>query len=107
MPRGQTSEVGSTLINVNGYHNTKTTSGWRLTHHLLAEEMLGRPLLPDEIVRFKDGDRRNLDKGNLEIIPRNTSSIRARIAVLQAKIDELTAEKEGLEHRLASELGAR
>lgn len=101
MPRGQLAKPGDTMVNRNGYHHTKTEEGWRLTHHVLAEEVLGRPLATGEMVRFKDGDRTNLDKDNLEIIPTRTSSIRRQLARVEFKLAELTALKRDLENQLA------
>ncbi len=101
------SKVGDTLVNENGYHNTKTEAGWRLTHHILAEEILGRPLAPGEFVRFKDTDRANLNKDNLEITTRGASSLKARLARVEAKIQELQAERDRLVHEIASSNGKR
>lgn len=108
MPRGQTSHVGSTMVNKNGYHHTKTEDGWRLTHHILAEERLKRKLKPSEGVRFRDGDRTNLDPDNLEVVRKGQGSIKAQIAKLNERIRELTAQKTELEKRLdvREELGA-
>lgn len=101
MPRGQASQVGDTMVNQNGYHNTKTEEGWRLTHHIIAEEKLGRPVESTEYVRFIDGDRRNLDPDNIEVVLRATVSLRSRLAVIEFKLQELQAEKKELEARLA------
>lgn len=92
MPRGRTSEIGDTMVNANGYHNTRTERGWRLTHQLVAEKKLGRSLLPDEIVKFVDGDKTNLEPDNILVIKKNTVSLRRRKAVLEARIEDLLAE---------------
>jgi hypothetical protein len=65
--RGGTSAIGDTMVNKNGYHHTRTETGWRLTHHLIAEKMLGRPLESGERVSFRDNDRTNLDPENIQI----------------------------------------
>lgn len=101
MPRGQLANVGDVMVNKNGYHHTRTEDGWRLTHHLVAEEkILGRMLRPGEQVRFKDGDRTNLHPENLEVIFTKTSSIRRRLARIESQLQDLQAEKEDLEEQL-------
>lgn len=40
----------------------------RHEHRVVAERMLGRPLAPGEIVHHKDGDKRNNDPLNLEVM---------------------------------------
>lgn len=90
--RGSRSEVGSTKVAQNGYHYTKTDEKWRLTHHIIAEENLGRELSADERVVFKDGDRANLDPSNIEVRRKNTASLRRKEAQLVARIEEMQAE---------------
>lgn len=102
--RGQTATVGATRISQNGYHYTKVEteggkSQWRLTHHLIAEEMLGRPLRDDERVSFI-GSRNNLSEENIRITIKGQTSISKRIAQIDSRIAELIAEKEELEAQL-------
>lgn len=93
MARGQRSEVGETRVAPNGYHYTKVETGWRLTHHIIAEQQLGRPIKTDqEMVKFKDGKRQNLSSNNIEVVPRKSGSLRRRKAVIEARIEELQAE---------------
>lgn len=94
MARGKTANVGDTRIAPNGYHYTKTEDGWRLTHHLVAEKMLGRPLREDERVRFKTGNKLMLNPTNIEVVPKGRGSLRRRKAVIEARIEELQAELE-------------
>jgi hypothetical protein len=63
-----------------------------LTHRIIAERMLGRPLAENERVRFKDNDRRNLDESNIMVTITREASKARRIATIEAKIDELKAE---------------
>ncbi len=106
MPRGKQAEVGDTNTSANGYHYTRTEEGWRLTHHLVAEKKLGRPVAPDETVRFVDGDRNNLSPDNIIVTTRKTS-LRGKIAKLEAQIMELTAEKERLQRQLNKQNGQK
>lgn len=72
-----------------------------MTHHLIAERKLGRRL-NNEIVRFKDGDKTNFDPSNIEVIQKKTGSLRKRLALVEAKIEELQEERADL----LRELGA-
>lgn len=98
MPRGgsrQPSPIGSTRIAQNGYHYTKVAEGWRLTHHIVAEEKLGRPLEKNERVYFKDNNRANLTPVNIAISDRKVDrqkrreQLQNKIAILQAALAEL------------------
>lgn len=101
MVRGAKAEIGNTRIAQNGYHYTRTESGWRLTHHLLAEEMLGRPLTDDERVQFKDSKKRsNPTKDNIVIVQKGKSSLRRRKAQIEARIAELQSELEYINKEL-------
>lgn len=100
MTRGRASQVGDTRWSPNGYHYTRTARGWQLTHRLVAEETLGRPVGEDERVRFLDGDRTNLDPDNIEVYKskpqtpaRRRAQIEAKIADLQAQLEELELEE--------------
>lgn len=99
MPRGKAATDGDTFINQNGYHHTRVEGKWRPTHHLIAEEKLGRPIDPDtEMVKFVDGDRGNRNPDNIAVQPRpNKKSKEARIAILQSRIADLQAELKLLE----------
>lgn len=97
MTRGRQAKVGDTNVASNGYHYTRTATGWRLTHHIVAEKKYKRKIdsAKDHVV-FIDKDRENLSPSNIEIRPRNVQSnakkrarIIARIEELQAQLDEL------------------
>lgn len=93
MPRGKASIVGDTYTSANGYHYTKTERGFRLTHHLVLEKVLGRPIdTAREQVYFVDGDKTNLHPDNIAIREKNAKP-RKRIAEIDARIAELQAEK--------------
>lgn len=101
MARGQNVEVGSTRQAQNKYWYTKVAEmpdtgkpGWRLTHHIIAERKLGRPLRTDERVTFKDGKRTNLDPSNIVVVEKGKGSQRRRLAQIEARIQELTAERD-------------
>ncbi len=49
----------------------------RHLHRVLAEQLLGRLLLPGEIVHHKDGNKRNNMPGNLEILPSQSAHAKA------------------------------
>lgn len=104
MPRGSAAVVGDTFVNQNGYHHTKTEEGWKATHVLKMEEKLGRPLAPNEFVKFIDNDRTNLDIDNLELRTRgDRKSPQARLAQLESRIEELQAEADALRQEIASQ----
>ena len=97
MPRGQLSAVGATMISQNGYSHTRTVTGWRPTHHLIAELAIGRPLTKLDLVKFKDGDKTNLDPSNIIVVARKTRSANAQLAKLYAQRAEIDAEIQRLE----------
>ena len=91
--RGQKSKIDDTRIAANGYHYTRTANGWELTHRIVVESKLGRPLAYDERVRYVDGDRSNYnDPDNLEVYQVRQASIAKKRARLEARIDELQAQ---------------
>src|SRR6266542_1239969 len=96
MPRGHKSNVGDIRVARNGYHYTRVEIGWRLTHHLLAEEKLGRNLASNERVLFDDGDRNNLDPTNLRVVIKGTASL----AQVTAQIKHLEGQKAVIEEQL-------
>ena len=101
MARGMISSLGATNVSDNGYHYTKTEDGWRLTHHVIAEEKFGIKINGDVTVRFVDGDRANLDPDNIVLLAKGKGSLRKREAILLAKIHDLQAELQVVQKELA------
>lgn len=89
MPRGQSAPLGTETINKNGYVQVKTEEGWVGKQVILMEEHLGRKLGKGERVRFKDGNRQNLDIDNLVVEVVRTAQGAKRIAELEARIADL------------------
>jgi len=107
MARGQQVDVGATRVSQNGYHYTKVAvkpgtgkPGWRLTHHIVAEQKLGRPLREDERVSFK-GKKSDLRPENIIVSEKGQGSQRRRKAQLEARIAELQAELDIINAELA------
>jgi len=106
MARGQNVEVGATRVSQNGYHYTKVEKmpdtdkpGWRLTHHIIAEQKLGRPLRQDERVSFK-GKKSDLSPENILVTEKGQGSQRRRLAQLEARRDEIQAEIDAIKAEL-------
>jgi len=97
MPRGEIAEVGTERVSQNGYTWVKTAHrGWVQKHWLIAEKGLHREVIKgQEMVKFKDGDRSNLDPSNLEVVViRGTSEsqkLRQRLVELENQIASLKA----------------
>lgn len=102
MSRGYRSKVGDTRTSPNGYHYTRTPDGWELTGRILGAQKLGRKLEANERIRYKDGDRTNLDPDNIEVYVAKAKSPAAQKAALEAKRDELEAQIAELEEQLSS-----
>jgi len=104
MPRGKSSPLGTETTNANGYTQVKVANGkWIGKHVIIAQERLGRTLLPGERAIFKDGNKENLDPENIEVVSTGTrKSIKAKIAKLQSEIEDRQAVIESLELELAS-----
>lgn len=102
MPRGQAQPIGAKFVNQNGYAHTKTEDGWVADHVLIAEQNLGRKLRPNEYAKFQDGDRTNLDPSNIVVRTRgDAKSPQARLAAVEARIEELQAEADELRKEIA------
>ena len=68
---------GGRVVSRNGYvtvlvgrgHHLADQQGRAYEHRVVAEQKLGRVLLPGEIVHHIDGDRHNNDPENLQVFP--------------------------------------
>lgn len=98
MTRGRNAKLGEERTSPNGYRYVKCKEGWVLKHKLIAEKTLGRKLADNERIRFIDGDRTNLDPDNLKVYTIRDKSPKARIAEIDAKIEELMIERKELEN---------
>ena len=98
MPRGESSQLGATTISQNGYHYVRTEQGWRLHHHVIAEEKFGRTIDTTlETIYFIDRDRNNLDAENIGVRPKRSLTKEAKVAHIKARIEDLTAMLQELE----------
>jgi hypothetical protein len=95
--RGEIALVGARRVSANGYHYIKTETGWRLTHHLVAEKKLGRQLHEDERVTFENGNRNDLSPENIVVKKKYKVNPQRRAAQLRARILDLEAELAELE----------
>jgi uncharacterized protein YaiI (UPF0178 family) len=103
VPRGKTQVNGATRISQNGYHYTKTKTGWQLTHRLILEKLLGRPLAPGEQATFKDRDRRNLSPDNIVMRTVHSGTLQKRQAQLEARLEEIQAELDHVKTQIAQQ----
>ena len=103
MPRGETYSVGAERVAQNGYHYIKTKDGWRLKHHIIAEENLGRPIDTSiERVLFKNRKRDDFDPSNIIVEPKGSKSVAARRAILEARREEIEAKLAELDEEAVS-----
>lgn len=54
--------------NANGYIMVKTADGWRPLHRVKMERKIGRPLLQNEVVHHKNGDKHDNRIKNLQLL---------------------------------------
>lgn len=100
MSKGRQAKVGAVNVSANGYAYIKTSTGWRLQHHVLAEQILLRPVdTKTDRIYFKDGNRENLVPDNIGISAKSgvrASSYYRRLHTIEEKMTELV---ESAEHR--------
>lgn len=101
-------KVGDVVVAANGYSYTYVPGEEDkpkrvLTHWLVAEKKYGRPPREDEMVRFLDTNRRNLDPSNIVYSSKSNpiSSLRRRRNTLLDKIREYEEEIKDIEKQLA------
>jgi hypothetical protein len=58
---------GYVLIKVGTEHHLADVRGYAYEHRVVAEQKLGRRLLPGEVVHHRDGDKQNNAPENLEV----------------------------------------
>lgn len=59
---------GYVLIRVGTNHHLSDVRGYAYEHRVIAEKKLGRRLLPSEQVHHIDGDKKNNDPDNLDVV---------------------------------------
>lgn len=66
-PRNKPAADGHTFINSRGYRVVKINGCWEYVHRVEMARVLGRQLLPDEVVHHINGDKLDNDPRNLEV----------------------------------------
>jgi hypothetical protein len=69
---------GYVLVRVGVSHHLADVRGYAYEHRLVAEEKLGRRLLPGEQVHHLDGNRQNNDPANVEVVESDAHGVRHR-----------------------------
>jgi len=87
-----TSSHGYLLTKVDPGHHLANRNGYAYTHRLIAEQLIGRPLVAGERVKFRDGNRANCTIGNIYVVTKQTDAeIRAK------RISRATLRKRGVQ----------
>lgn len=68
-------EHGYVLIRVGVDHHLADVRGYAYEHRVIAEKILGRQLVGNEMVHHKDGDKRNNSPANLTIVNGNAGHL--------------------------------
>lgn len=96
--------IGTEHKQPNGYVMVKTEEGWRYKHHIVAEQMLGRPLTSDERVIFTNGTRDNPTPKTIEVV--KSKSRRTKLQELQKKVSKMQSDMETIAQILEKELAS-
>ena len=78
----------STRINADGYKEIKVGKKWPLYHRWLYAENVG-PIKPNEVIRFKNGNKENFSLDNLEKITREEHQLRNSVHNLPDDLKEV------------------
>lgn len=77
---------GGRQIDSDGYilihspdHPNANAAGYVREHRLVMEKMIGRHLLPSEVVHHRDGNKQNNEPSNLELFARNSDHLKAEL----------------------------
>jgi len=64
--------IGSVRLNLTGYREIKISeTRWRAEHILVAEQEMGRPLGPKELVHHRNGNKSDNRWENLQVMPKS------------------------------------
>ena len=96
---------GSIRTNVDGYQEIKVGKKYVCMHRHLYVNHVGN-VSNDEVIRFKDGDKTNLDLNNLEKISRKEHAIRNSVHNLPEQLKEVVKLKRTIT-KLITEHGKR
>jgi Mor family transcriptional regulator len=96
---------GSIRTNVDGYKEIKVGKKYVLLHRHIYVNEIGE-IQNDEVIRFKDGNKSNLDLNNLEKISREEHAIRNSVHNLPEDIKEVVKLKRTIT-KLITEHGKR
>jgi Mor family transcriptional regulator len=96
---------GSIRTNVDGYKEIKVGKKYVLLHRHIYVSEIGE-IQNDEVIRFKDGNKSNLDLNNLEKISREEHAIRNSVHNLPEDIKEVVKLKRTIT-KLITEHGKR
>jgi hypothetical protein len=78
--------TGYVLVRVGVGHHLADVRGYAYEHRVVAEQKLGRRLLPGEQVHHVDGDRQNNDQVNLEVVTLPEHRVEHRTVVRTAPL---------------------
>jgi Mor family transcriptional regulator len=96
---------GSIRTNVDGYKEIKVGKKYVLLHRHIYVAQVGE-IQNDEVIRFKDGNKSNLDLNNLEKISREEHAIRNSVHNLPEQLKEVVKLKRTIT-KLITEHGKR